>query len=126
MWFKIERTSGGMKEDRPIEGAVLRKFVIKHTWIEGFPAHGLENGELFLTQEDGTRHPAKPIKELGVVDQNAYGENIHGALYEEWHWAINVDALEDVLKLVDEYGEIIINPKEDEAYELEVYDDYRE
>ena len=39
---------------------------------------------------------------------------------------IEINSIEELTKLADEHGTIIVHPKEDGEYELEIYNYYRE
>ena len=55
----------------------------------------------------------------------------HQHIYREFNdeiWCIKINSLEELLKLQDKYGDIILTTcfKNNNIRELEIYDDYRE
>ena len=52
-----------------------------------------------------------------------------GKKWEVYKWAIDINSLEDLMKLTEKVGDIIVSPPHEETDNhpsIEIYDDYRE
>ncbi|MCX4356819.1 MAG: hypothetical protein OSJ43_11485 [Oscillospiraceae bacterium] len=117
MEFIVSRTSG--TKDAPCNGATLFKFSFTqigrqcHTFEEFDERYGLTCGKW---TDDGENHR---INSDGFIER---------AMYKP-AWRIEINSLEELLKLQSECGEeLIISPNglNDSYYDIEIYDDWRE
>ena len=118
MKFIVKRTS--LWDDRqPIKEAkkVLIPFWHTRTCSEEY------FNKNFSKSEGLWRSKGKNHKELGKNEITRQEE-------DRYAWMVEVNSLEELLKITEKYGEIIIsnynNGDENKLFELEIYDDYRE
>lgn len=52
-------------------------------------------------------------------------KTIRGNL-EKKYWSIEINSLEDLIKFIDTYGDVVLLENSDGYYEIEIYDNYRE
>ena len=120
MEFLVERTSVWAAIDfkKPCKEAIAKEFVYidrrtAKTLIEAkLPKHKHWADEFFSR---GTNHR----EERGMIARD---------LESQKKWVINIDTLEDLIKLVNKYGDIIVVQVDDyKGIELciEIYDGYR-
>lgn len=112
MRFKITRTSLWGK--KPCDDAYSK---LAKTW----------DFRTFASEaEHDARFPQQPWRAEGFDHQVVEG-GIRRAHFRE-HWFIDLEDERGILRLVDAYGAIIIEPTRelDDTYTIEIYDDYRE
>lgn len=121
MEFKISRTSMWF-EEKPCDKA-YKKEIIKQD-ERGFKSFE-DHDEKLLREgkwlEKGFNHK--------ILPPNKRFEKEH--IYREFKtkvWTIKIDTLEELLELFNTYGELIIKSsfENDNIYEIEIYDDWRE
>lgn len=115
------------------------KFKISRTsdWDELQPCNGAMLEPYMRVDERTTNSPDKISAYRGQPTDWWYeeGENHrveNGRIKRDFHdegWFIEVNSLEELIKMVDEHGSIIVQPfgyKRCDYYNLEIYDGYRE
>ena len=121
MEFKITRTSL-WSEDKPCNEAYIKKIIrIDERGFSSFEEHDEKLPRDTKWLEEGFNHK--------IVSANK--RCTHNHIYREFNdeiWAIKIDTLEDLLKLTDKYGDLVITTayENNNIYEIEIYDDYRE
>lgn len=121
MEFQITRTSL-WNEKKPCEEAYKKEIIrIDERGFKTFEEHNerLPRSKKWL--EEGFNHKIMPPNEEFSTEH----------IYREFNdeiWCIKINSLEELLKLQDKYGNIILTRcfKNKNIRELEIYDDYRE
>lgn len=121
MEFEISRTSM-WNDKKPCEEAYKKQIIrIDERGFETFEEHDerLPKDKKWL--EEGFNHK--------IISANNKCDHQH--IYREFNdeiWCIKINSLEELLKLQDKYGDIVLSTcfKNDNIRELEIYDDYRE
>lgn len=120
MEFVISRTSI-WNEKKPCEEAYRKQIIrIDERGFKTFEEHDtrLNEGKWI---DRGFNHKIVPANKKWNYDH----------IYREFNdevWCIKINTLEELLKLQDKYGEIILQKcwENNNLWELEIYDDYRE
>lgn len=111
------------------------KFVISRTSDSGQPCKEAFSGKGIRIDERTTDDPAKIVAYGGKTEwwygdgKNHRVENGHIKRdIEHTFWFIEIATLDDLLKFIGEYGQIVIGPcyYNSDYIEIEIYDDYRE
>lgn len=113
MEFMISRTSMWLGK-RPCEEAYMKNF--KYKDIRAFKSfEEYENKFKEKFTDNGTNHR---VNERGYIERE----------FESKAWFIKIDSLEQLLKLTNKYGDIILDKSflNNDIYSIEIYDDYRE
>ncbi len=119
MEFKISRTSM-WGENKPCDNAYKKKIIKKDE--RGFQTFEEIKEKINVDWlSEGFNHK--------IIPANEYFKTQH--IYREFNkeiWVIEINTLEDLLKLENNYGNLIIERayENDEIYEIEIYDDWRE
>ena len=121
MEFKISRTSM-WNETKPCDNAYRKEIIrIDERGFETPEEHDerLPRDKKWL--EEGFNHKILPPNKR-FKTQHIYRE------FNEEIWAIKIDTLQELLNLFEIYGDLVIKTsfENDNVYEIEIYDDWRE
>lgn len=118
MKFKIDYVSS--REPNDIEGVKLEKI------RERFSIGPRDNGfACWLKNEKGELIQIEPIEGSVVKDgKNYYGEDLYSAEFEYYEWIVEINSLEDLLRLKETCGHSLMISNGDEMDEITIVDDY--
>lgn len=121
MEFKISRTSTWY-ENKPCDEAYLKEIIEKdERGFKTFEEHDERLSRDKKWVEEGFNHKILPANKC--FDH----EHIYRELKKDV-WTIKIDTLEELLVFFKKYGSLIIKTsyENDDIYEIEIYDDWRE
>ena len=121
MEFEITRTSI-WGDEKPCKEAYKKQIIrIDERGFETFEEHNERLSRDKKWTEEGFNHK--------IISPNNNFDHQH--IYREFNdeiWCIKINSLEELLRLQDKYGKIILGTcyKNDNIRSLEIYDDWRE
>ena len=121
MEFKISRTSMWC-DKKPCDKAYKKEIIRQdERGFKTFEEHDEKLPRDGKWLEEGFNHKILPPNK-NFKTQHIYRE------FNKEVWMINIDTLKDLLELFKNYGDLIIKKsfENDNIYEIEIYDDYRE
>ncbi|WP_092113471.1 hypothetical protein [Prevotella sp. KH2C16] len=118
MKVTVERTSNWGCEEKPIDEAVLVNRTL----------HYQDRINVSSMEEAKTKFWYDEFISSGTNHREERGCIVRDCEREEDVWEIEIESLDDILRLFDKYGDIIIKSSIYSEYDfsIEIYDTYRE